>query len=70
MIKLLLLAIVLYVVYIMFFRKSEKLTNRSEKKDTNIESLVECKGCGTFISPDEAIISNGKYYCSNQCLDR
>lgn len=75
MIKYLITALVLYVLYIMFFRsKKDKIKGNPKSKDTqnsqNIESLVECDGCSTFISSDEAIISNGKYYCSNECIDK
>jgi uncharacterized protein len=57
----------------MFFRKKKEIkdTNNENKKERqNIESLVECEGCATFIAKDETIISNGKYYCSSECIDR
>jgi len=70
--KLIILAAVIYGVYILFFRNGnlvEKMaeTKRKSKKDETVETVVECKKCGVYISIDEAVIKDGKYYCSNEC---
>ena len=68
--KLLAVVAVLFLLYIIFFKKN-RVENKDEKngKKEEIEDvLVECPSCGTLISKDEAILSNGKYYCSNECL--
>ena len=31
--------------------------------------MVECQKCGLFISSKDAIIKNGKYYCSKECAE-
>lgn len=58
---------VVFLIYIVFFKK-----NREDKlKDRNneiSEEMVECPKCGTYVSKSEAILSNGKYYCSKECL--
>ena len=39
-------------------------------KNNDIETLIQCPTCHTFISKSEAIISNAKYYCSKECLNQ
>ncbi len=63
MIKLLTFAAIMYVIYIMFFKNKKNINN-----DEQIDTMVECTKCGTFVSKDEAIISNGQYYCSKECV--
>lgn len=70
--KLIILAAVIYGVYILFFRNGnlvEKMaeTKRKSEKNETVETVVECKKCGVYISTDEAVIKDGKYYCSNEC---
>ena len=71
--KLLLVIAVIYVVYIMFFKtkKRTKPQTREEKREEeNLEAneLVPCVECGTYVEIEEAILSNGKYYCSSECV--
>ena len=65
--KLLTIAIVIYLVYIVFFKKKITSSNSTNNSDI-IDDMIECPTCKTFISKDEAILSNGKYYCSKECL--
>jgi len=71
--KLLLLIAVIYVVYIMFF-KAKKLQTTQTKEEKNhqanmeADELVPCVHCGTYVEVEEAILSNGKYYCSTECV--
>jgi len=65
--KLLVLMLVIFFVYLVFFKKGrEEKINKKDNKE--IETMTQCPKCGTFISKDEAILSNGKYYCSKECL--
>ena len=57
--KILLLALVVGGVYYFFIKK------KPLPKET--ETMVECEKCGTFVSTKEAIIKDGKYYCSKKC---
>ena len=69
--KILTLGLVIFFVYIVFFKKSRVGNNSSVDKsstDSSIDELMECPTCKTFVSKDEAILSNGKYYCSQECL--
>lgn len=34
------------------------------------ETMVECNRCGTFATQEECVCSEGKYYCSLECLKR
>jgi uncharacterized protein len=67
--KFLAVAVVLFIVYLLFFKKSREGNVVKSKKDEKIsDELVECPTCGTFVSQKEAILSNGKFYCSKECL--
>jgi len=69
--KVLAIMIVLFIVYIVFFKKNreDSLKNKKDDKyDQITDTLVECPKCGTFVSKDDAILSSGKYYCSKECL--
>ena len=61
MIKLLVLGAVLYLIYTFLFKKKTKVENE-------VQDLVECAKCGTFIASDEAIKKNGLYFCSKECV--
>lgn len=62
---LLFLGILALVVWFFFFKKRSKSTHTTPSKT---DSMVECQKCKTFILQDEAIFSNGAYYCSKECL--
>jgi len=71
MLKLLAIIIVLFFVYLLFFKKSREQNIQNTKDDNEIlEDMVECPTCHTFVSKDEAILSNGRYYCSKECLPK
>ncbi len=60
--KILLLAAVIGAIYYFFIKKKPQLPKDSE-------TMVECEKCGTFVSSKEAIIKNGRYYCSKECAN-
>ena len=75
LIKILVFLVLLFLVYILFFKKnreSDIKNNKKSSQDNNTQkisdTLVECPTCKVFVSKNEAILSNGKYYCSNECL--
>jgi uncharacterized protein len=69
--KLLLLAGVIAIVYF-FFIKKKSATEGSDKtnSETQNNDMVECCVCKTYISLDDAIMHQKKYYCSIECLER
>ncbi len=40
---------------------------RTEKKQIEEDTLVECAKCSTFVTYKESIIVGGKAYCSKEC---
>ncbi len=67
--KLVALIVVGFLIYVVFFKKSREEQIKKNKKNEEItDTMVECPKCNVFVSKDEAILSNGKYYCSKECL--
>ena len=66
------LVIVLVALVYFLFIKKKPLPGEGQKpkkkKDKESDDMVECKRCGVYISLDEALIQNGEYYCSDECL--
>ena len=60
--KIVLLAVVIGTIYY-FFIKKKPLPDKSS------EVMVECDKCSTYVSSKEAIIKDGKYYCSKKCAE-
>ena len=66
--KFLAIAAVLFLIYIVLFKKNRE-KSVTKKEDEKIEEvMVECPTCNTFVSKKEAILSNGNFYCSKECL--
>ncbi len=67
LLKLLLLAVVIGIVYIFFIKQKPK---KSEKKESlGEEIMLECHRCKTYVSNKEAIIKDGRFYCSKECAN-
>ncbi len=72
--KFLLIVIIITVIYIMFFKpkpatqKRRKNNKKRETENPEINDMTECATCGVYVEIQEAILSNGKYYCSRECL--
>jgi len=68
-VKLLILGVVLFGVYLVFFKKNREKNISNQKKNEEItDTMLECPKCGTYTSKDDSILSNGKYFCSKECL--
>lgn len=70
--KILLLIAVAAAVYYVFFKSKPAVKTKSSEtgaKEPQGEETVACATCGTFVPLDDAIVSNGKYYCSQECLN-
>ena len=73
LLKFLVFVAILALVYLVFFKKNRekdiKDKNRPDDKyDQIVDTMVECPTCGTFVAKDDAVLSNGKYFCSKGCL--
>ena len=66
--KLLVLAGLLYLVYLLFFKKALPGTSKAKKKVLSDDDFIECEHCHVYTAVGDMIISNGKYYCSQKCL--
>jgi len=65
--KLLLLAVVGFLVYRFFGGKVPTFSRSAEEKKLDEDTLVECEKCHTYVTVKEAMITNGAYYCSVDC---
>lgn len=36
----------------------------------DIEEMLECAHCGVYVSRQESLRSNGKHFCSKECLEK
>ena len=73
--KLLLIIGVITIVYFMFIKKKpiqnfSKNDTKNSKDTLETNDMVECSACGTYAEISDAIISNNKYYCSNECVGK
>jgi uncharacterized protein len=59
---------VLFLVYILFFKKNREKDIKNRNDEIIEDEMVECPTCKTYVSQKEAIVSNGKFYCSKDCL--
>ena len=71
--KLLLVIGVIYAVYFFFIKKKPQVQGGSknatrDKAEPN--EMVECASCGVYCELEEAILSNARYYCSQECVNR
>ena len=75
MVKILAIIAVLFIIYLLFFRTkrvdNQKINSDTKKrKDSELEEvMVECCKCSTFVSTKDAIIKDGKFYCSKECAN-
>ncbi len=74
--KLIILAVVLYIIYTLFFKNQnfiEKIKPKEQKnpkeKNPEVDTVVECHKCGVYVSTKEAIIKDGFYFCSKECAE-
>ncbi len=61
------------IIYFVYFREKPQKASRSKKeKHTNEQAneMTQCSACGVYSELGDSILSNGKYYCSNECLQK
>jgi uncharacterized protein len=66
--KLLLVAFIGVMVYRFFGGTFPSLGKYKEQKKMADDTLVECVTCGTYVTHKEAIVKQGKTYCSIECI--
>lgn len=64
--------IVIFLIWLLFIRKSggAKKDSDREPKNGSGEVMVECECCKTYSSKRDSIFSNGRYFCSKECLKK
>jgi len=68
MIKYLVVIGVIAFIYYVFIKKKPIQKSSKDAKNNDANEMVECDKCGIYCELDDAILSNGKYYCSVECL--
>ncbi|PHS57638.1 MAG: hypothetical protein COB17_05335 [Sulfurimonas sp.] len=73
--KLLLVIGLVAFVYFTFIKKKPEISKKSKdannkKPKLSSNDMVECSSCGIYSSIDDTILSNNKYYCSKECLEK
>lgn len=68
--KILLVVGVITLVYFMFIKKRPQVQSDTKKDAPKSSDMVECATCGIYCALDDTIVSNGKYYCSKECLEK
>jgi|LGOV01.1.fsa_nt_gb uncharacterized protein len=78
LLKFIIIAVVLFVLYKLLGgklpeiggrggRKKDTIPKGEDKKKIEEDTLVECEKCGTYVTYKESIIVKGKIYCSKEC---
>jgi len=66
-------AVLIALVYFLFIKKkplpSQNQKPKGNKDKLNEDDMVECKKCGTYITLNEALLKEGQYFCSDECLN-
>ncbi len=67
MLKWLLVIGIIWFVY-NYYIKKKTLTPKNKNQDLEDNDMVQCSTCKIYVEINEAIVSNGSYYCSKECL--
>ena len=60
----------------MFFKQkpisnnTHNYTKKDNQPNNNDNDMVECATCSLYVEINEAILSNGRYYCSRECAQK
>ncbi len=61
--------VIIFLIYILFFKRNrEKELNAKKNEKMIVDEMIECASCKTYVSQKEALLGNGKFYCSKECL--
>ncbi|MDD3060509.1 MAG: PP0621 family protein [Sulfurimonas sp.] len=67
--KLILVIGIIAAIYFVFFKKKPRVS-KDTKEELKGSDMIECASCGIYSQLDDSILSNGKYYCSKECLEK
>jgi len=67
------IGVLIALVYFIFIKKKpiagENTKPKHKKDKLNDDDMVACQKCGTYITLNDALIREGQYFCSNECLN-
>ena len=67
-----LVLVLIALVYFLFIKSKplprEDKKSKKKKEGLDEDDMVECKKCGTYTTLNEALLRDGDYFCSNECL--
>ena len=67
--KILAVVVMAFLVYIQLKKKNREKELFAKKNEKITDEMMECPTCKTYVSQKEALLSNGKFYCSKECLE-
>ena len=67
MIQLVLVMLLVWVGFVLF-KKMRQPTASKSSDNTPGEKMIACSVCDTHVPESEAILKDGKIYCSKDCL--
>jgi uncharacterized protein len=67
--KIVAVIVIIFLIYILFFKKNREKELFAKKNEKITDEMMECPTCKTYVSQKEALLSNGKFYCSKECLE-
>lgn len=67
MLKWLLVIGIVWFVYNFYFKK-KTFFSKNKDQDLKDNDMVQCSTCKVYVEINEAVVSNGNYYCSKECL--
>jgi len=69
--------VLIVAVYFIFIKKRPSLkenkketSQKKDKEEIQSNDMIECAECGIYCEIDDTILSNNKYYCSQECLKK
>jgi len=73
MMQYIIIAAMIGFVYFFYIKKKPSKVS-STQKDTKTKpqanDMIECSTCQVYSALDECILSSGKYYCSQECVEK
>jgi uncharacterized protein len=67
--KIVAVVVIAFLIYVLFFKKNREKELFAKKSEKITDEMMECPTCKTYVSQKEALLSNGKFYCSKECLE-
>ena len=66
--------VLIAVIYFFFIKKrpieTKENNHKTKKEKPQSNDMTECANCGIYAELDDSILSNNKYYCSSECVDK